>query len=920
MSDDENTEDLRLSIDQFVELMRTLLAEDNSPAFIHLVLAGTFEGRHVAIDALENRLYTPGDEDVEEDDLYPYDVSRDVDSVLGMADNICVYGKHLVFHILHKYSDSLTKDVGITRSIRYRGISYQVDLHRIANIGFAKWGVRNEIRIFFPGLWVPKMREHHRIEIPEAEAFYRVLRGVINDLLPNNRGGNLAPDLGSEMFRSRAANGTLTFGGRVLDEDSAAQLGECLRDAIDNAIADGEQIEWARGFFFLHQIRGVKDGHPHSPDRADEAFRAFLDDHGLSEEALDEEPDNWFFDIGVEISSTNKDDSIAWRTDSHFHLLHEVCGIDHIHSKRLTSMGSTLYYRDFTSHLVDVAGCRVDTGVGPARGRLGILRMQAYQSDKSLTANPAEGNGFHAKHTTLSQLIDKNNPAFFDGIYKIYENSEQQGIISNARIEVRLPYAFQHLFYGVGNEADWRRWVVAIPCEAWWGIRYLPIVAYKMVADLQFRASPVVRTNLRAVTLLAGITWLANSLHATPDTGPSSRQLLSVVLPRVPRRDIDDRNMPYRISKPTGRIPMDVDMGFEELNRMTPTAAVNAGGAFENRMSPNPAPYPFNGGPDEERDNELVPAYLRGYIFLFGILYDQGNPVPIVAFSGAGYLSETAFQYLYGATFQAFRDYIYNGDLFTKGNPSRTRNRVRQLVFIPPPNTSIPTVFNLPGGDRTLPTMDFGAQGMDDSDSDDGGADLVTRNEFLSKIYHQLMVDVIAVSPNPKRRSLPSYCTISNEHRDMVTDDIFKDKNVGKYLRIARMKIATSDEWTSAFNHLLPAPGSDPKPAKAQNYPHARKDLKKMFDQLAWFPWAKSDRIWETNSKKDAIMTLSPGLEEKKPGPHILTRRGWRWDGSVVWKPIPRPAQEPQVIEISDNSDDDDDDGRNSHEIIDVSD
>lgn len=335
-------------------------------------------------------------------------------------------------------------------------------------MGFARWCDRNELRIFFPGVWRPKLREHNRISMDESRAFYTVARRVFDELLPTNRGGNLPPTMDAELFRARGIDGKLHFGRRLLDEESARQLGDRLREAIEDAIEDGEPVEWARGFFFLHQIRGVKDGHPHSPHRAAEAFEAFLIHHGLSADVLEQNSDKWVVDIGVEASSTSGEDSLAIRADSHYHIAVDICEIDPAQAERMTSTGSSLYVKDHTSHLVDVAGCRIDTGTGPSRGALGILKIQAYHTDKNITASPAEGAGFHAKHTTLSQMADKNHPGFFDKLYNLFEESQKAGIVSSARIEARIPYRHQHRFYAEGNQIDLRKYLVAVPCEAWW--------------------------------------------------------------------------------------------------------------------------------------------------------------------------------------------------------------------------------------------------------------------------------------------------------------------------------------------------------------------------------------------------------------------------------------------------------------------
>lgn len=123
MPQNDDPLELKLTIVEFVELLRELLANKRYAEFIHLVLAGNYEDQKVVIDALASRIYDVGDENLEEDDLYQYDVSRDIDSVLGVSDDICVFGKNIAFILLPKHSESLSKDVGLSRKIKFNGVS-----------------------------------------------------------------------------------------------------------------------------------------------------------------------------------------------------------------------------------------------------------------------------------------------------------------------------------------------------------------------------------------------------------------------------------------------------------------------------------------------------------------------------------------------------------------------------------------------------------------------------------------------------------------------------------------------------------------------------------------------------------------------------------------------------------------------------
>jgi hypothetical protein len=94
--------------------------------------------------------------------------------------------------------------------------------------------------------------------------------------------------------------------------------------------------------------------------------------------------------------------------------------------------------------------------------------MQAYQTDKALTANPGEGRGYHAKHITLSKLVDPRHPEFFDKLYQLYEGAVNKNSASHARIEARVPYSFHRQIFPEGQDIQWEKYLVAIPTDVWW--------------------------------------------------------------------------------------------------------------------------------------------------------------------------------------------------------------------------------------------------------------------------------------------------------------------------------------------------------------------------------------------------------------------------------------------------------------------
>lgn len=311
--------------------------------------------------------------------------------------------------------------------------------------------------------------------------FYtHVLRRALNELMPNGRGSNLAPNYDAEVFRARAANGTLTFQGRVLEDGAVAQLGNYLRRWINISCDEGHNLHWAKGFFFLHQIRGVKDSHPHPPEHRREALARFIAENGITMNTLRTDCENWRVDIGVEVMS-EKGDSVFWRTDSHPHILHDVLGIPLDKAAAMTKMNHGRYYRDHTSHLTQLAGFRLTPGCTEGRGLLRIAKMQAYQTDKAITANPGEGRGYHAKHTTVAQLVDKGSPEFLNKLFDTFASCADQRVPSHARFEIRIPFISEQFAFVDAATRNWDKYLVAFPTEIWWCVGPFTVVDLRLI-------------------------------------------------------------------------------------------------------------------------------------------------------------------------------------------------------------------------------------------------------------------------------------------------------------------------------------------------------------------------------------------------------------------------------------------------------
>ncbi|KAI0362828.1 hypothetical protein BV20DRAFT_930624, partial [Pilatotrama ljubarskyi] len=123
--------------------------------------------------------------------------------------------------------------------------------------------------------------------------------------------------------------------------------------------------------------------------------------------------------------------------------------------------------------------------------------------------------------------------------------------------------------------------------------------------------------------------------------------------------------------------------------------------------------------------------------------------------------------------------------------------------------------------------------------------------------------DLVAVSPNQKRRTDPAYITINIEERHEVTLDMFKRPALpfsGVWYRPRDRAF-----WNQSFDKFFPPHGA--AIGKAQNYnacryyqvwlrlrarmsrhdfEHVRAAIRPLFHEILWLPYNEIDRVWNT--------------------------------------------------------------------------
>lgn len=299
--------------------------------------------------------------------------------------------------------------------------------HRIPNCELGQFGNRHGINIFFPSLYTEN-RTSSRLTSAERAALYdKGLRPAINELLPLDR-NDWPANYEGEMFRAGNHGGGVSYQTKEVSSLVVGLLVGQIRMEMEM-----NEVGWGHDAFVIHMVRGTKASTKHNISR--EAAEFALGEYLESMDLRRDDSDFWYIDVGIEISS-EKNHCLQWLTTSHCHLLQKVLEISERDAARISTLGSSKYSRDISSHLPQLSGCRVEPGLR-ARGNFRVAYYQQYTSEKALTYNP--GKGFHGKTIQMKEAMGKKQPCdFISKLYETYIGAKSDNA-SSARIEVRVP-------------------------------------------------------------------------------------------------------------------------------------------------------------------------------------------------------------------------------------------------------------------------------------------------------------------------------------------------------------------------------------------------------------------------------------------------------------------------------------------------
>jgi hypothetical protein len=290
-----------------------------------------------------------------------------------------------------------------------------------------------------------------------ADFYEKGLRPTVVELL-QDRAPDWPATYSAELFRARGHDGRIAFSMKVIPDNLIPEFGDQLRHKLE---VNG--VTWAKNLVFLHEIRGVKNASYHYTDRdnADIALEELLDQNFLRLEDLN--PDTWYIDVGLEISSRDKR-CLGWRTDSHSEILQELAEVAKEHADRVTNIKFANYFRDPASHLLGVSGFRLTPGVR-ARGAYETAYVNVYHTDKGVTSR--QDRGHYGKFITTSQIFQGTAVKYAEDLYNLNTTSATSNY-SCARAEIRIPlrYATEPMVYI--NHAVLQRSLVSLSPNEWW--------------------------------------------------------------------------------------------------------------------------------------------------------------------------------------------------------------------------------------------------------------------------------------------------------------------------------------------------------------------------------------------------------------------------------------------------------------------
>ncbi|KAF8965663.1 hypothetical protein BDZ97DRAFT_771108 [Flammula alnicola] len=732
------------------------------------------------------------------------DCRRDFDSLLGFTDNAPL-DLDVNYYPNPSLSRTLKKRLQVKYNVEYRGRRKEFDPGEIPNVYFGSFGPRHTLRLFFPALKSDARTKvsltHEELQVLYEQIIYKAADEVSHHLLRD-----WPASFESAQMKDRNKSGGFSNSSVILPAEDMYGIGLEMRSIVDNH----PDLEWAKGFFWGAEIRGVKDSTHHiagdpegQRDEIERRLAALCDKLAINE-------GRWFIDVGLEFSSPNQ--ALIWNTLGHSHLLEAALDITSNEANKIMS-NVRKYAKDCSTHLTSLSGFRAafQNGIGPCK----TTYLQVYTTDKSQTYHPEKGN--FGKTITPKEAMKGNPSPWCQQLTYLYHDAAQR-VDVYARIEARCPLKLQSECL-VGLPADVvRRAVSCYRREIWWNFRACKLWSATLVLG-EIQSTPIEKKCVMSCLLvIIALVYQINSLHSRPDDSFTGRDLQKAIYPLT-----NDMTHPDLV------IP-NIDLGI-----LGP-------------QYPDGFPYAPGGS-----------LYVRRFFL---------PPQESIRFDHAHSLPENVFQRAFGCSIADSKRYLFQHDavrLAHKPNyvPQRkgvTKERHMEV------DEEQPQLFE-----------QFAHVEIDDAAALGYTADIPEDRRsiqpILVKIWQQFPSDIIQKLGNPKSPSNEdSYSHLTQERRRHLRIDDINTLALGSLFNQFQYRRASDSEWQRSFDIMFPHKGYQ-LPASTKHFPGAiyylsyirtinevdvdmakkiRTELYTLFQQLAWVPASKTDRMWDYDATDPA--------------------------------------------------------------------
>jgi hypothetical protein len=261
-----------------------------------------------------------------------------------------------------------------------------------------------------------------------------VLRPSVLSLQPE-RGSEFATSYAQQYANQRRPNGTMRLITRMITSRLLDRLVLAMNDKVD-----AQGMDWAQGFFFGHELRGIKSISKHQgfedPTSPADAIDALLEQYFLMHE-IDDIRHQFYIDVGIEYFLPEH--CLLWKRQSHGPLMtHLMPVLDPDDVARMVTLGAKGYYQDVTALLRDVCGFRLAPSIQDAVST-GIFYIQCYATEKNVADSGI------LNHNTLSLPLaegfrgTKTAMNLIESMFSRMSAAHRGKVESCARIEIRMP-------------------------------------------------------------------------------------------------------------------------------------------------------------------------------------------------------------------------------------------------------------------------------------------------------------------------------------------------------------------------------------------------------------------------------------------------------------------------------------------------